>query len=54
MSEKTKPTVEEVAAVREESTHRCHRSRLSKASISHWTTIRFCNGCPGGGARSMS
>src|SRR5262245_2310943 len=22
--------------------------------ISHWTTVGFCNGCPGGAARSMS
>jgi hypothetical protein len=24
------------------------------APISHWTTVGFCNGCPGGAARSMS
>jgi hypothetical protein len=29
-------------------------SALSMAPISHWTTVGFCNGCPGGAARSMS
>ena len=29
-------------------------SRLSTAPISHWTTVRFCNGHPGRAARSMS
>ena len=29
-------------------------SRPSTAPISHWTTVRFCNECPGWGARSMS
>jgi len=29
-------------------------SAPSTAPISHWTTIRFCNGCPGRAARSMS
>src|SRR5260370_39116945 len=35
-------------------THLRHRPRPSKAPISHWTTVRFCNGCPSGGVRSMS
>jgi hypothetical protein len=35
-------------------THRRHRPRLSTAPISHWTAVRFCNGRPGGAARSMS
>jgi putative tryptophan/tyrosine transport system substrate-binding protein len=35
-------------------THLCHRPRPSTAPISHWTTVRFCNECPGWGARSMS
>jgi hypothetical protein len=30
------------------------RPRPSKAPISHWTTLRFCNECPSGGVRSMS
>jgi hypothetical protein len=29
-------------------THLCHRPRPSTAPISHWTTVRFCNECPGG------
>src|SRR5262245_19791274 len=29
-------------------------SAPSATPISHWTTIRFCNGCPGRAARSMS
>src|SRR5262245_42569627 len=29
-------------------------SALSMPPISHWTTVGFCNGCPGGAARSMS
>src|SRR5262245_36449567 len=29
-------------------------SAPSTAPISHWTTIRFCKGCPGRAARSMS
>jgi hypothetical protein len=35
-------------------THLRHRPRPSKAPISHWTSVRFCNGCPSGGVRSMS
>ena len=35
-------------------THLHHRPRPSKPPISHWTTVRFCNGCPSGGVRSMS
>src|SRR5258708_638487 len=35
-------------------THLRHRPRPSKAPISHWTAVHFCNGCPSGGARSMS
>ena len=35
-------------------THLRHCPRPSKAPISHWTTVRFCNGCPSGGVRSMS
>jgi hypothetical protein len=35
-------------------THRRHRLRLSQALISHWNTVRFCNGCPSGSERSMS
>jgi NAD(P)-dependent dehydrogenase (short-subunit alcohol dehydrogenase family) len=29
-------------------------SALSMAPLSHWTTVGFCNGCPGGAARGMS
>src|SRR5215813_9898868 len=29
-------------------------SALSMPPISHWTTVGFCNGCPGGAERSMS
>jgi hypothetical protein len=35
-------------------THPRHHPRLSMAPTSHWTTIHFCNRCPGGAARSMS
>src|SRR5262249_22277949 len=35
-------------------THPRHRPRLSTASISHWTTVRFWNGRPGRAACSMS
>jgi hypothetical protein len=34
-------------------THPRHRPRLRMAPISHWTTVRFCNGCPSGRARSI-
>jgi hypothetical protein len=35
-------------------THLRHRPRPSNAPISHWTTVRFCNGCPSDGVRIMS
>jgi hypothetical protein len=35
-------------------THRRHRRRLSQAPVSHWITVRFCNGCPGGAHAGMS
>jgi hypothetical protein len=35
-------------------THPRHRPRSRTAPISHWITVRFCNGCPSGRARSMS
>src|SRR5262245_27511001 len=45
---------EELYQTAETLTHLRHRPRPSKAPISHWTTVHFCNGCPSGGARSMS
>ena len=35
-------------------THWRHRLSLSQAPISHWITVRFCNGCPGGAHAGMS
>jgi hypothetical protein len=35
-------------------THPRHHPRLNMAPTSHWTTVHFCNRCPGGAARSMS
>src|SRR5215470_15026309 len=35
-------------------THLRPRPSPSNAPISHWTAVHFCNGCPSGGARSMS
>ena len=35
-------------------THWRPRLSLSQAPISHWITVRFCNGCPGGAHAGMS
>ena len=43
---------EELYQTAETLTHLHHRPRPSKPPISHWTTVRFCNGCPSGGVRA--
>jgi hypothetical protein len=35
-------------------THLRQRRRSSAVPISHWTTVRFCNGCPAGIQAGMS